>query len=169
MLNIYRKGVLPGRADRKKEQTQKLDRLLKDGAPIPEMSERSKEMFADAAVALLNGEPRRIIAAVGNQGQVANLPRLATVETWAQVSRSGILPVWSGEAPPSVKGFMEQIIAEEELTVEAALTGDFDLVVNALTASPMVADKRIAPRLAKELLKANQSYLPQFTRRRTFS
>ena len=64
---------------------------------------------------------------------------------------------------------MEQIIAEEELPVEAALTGDFDLVVNALTASPMVADKRIAPRLAKELLKANQSYLPQFTRRRTFS
>lgn len=168
-LSIYRKGVLPGRADRKREQTQKLDKLLRDGAPIPEMSGRSKEMFADAAVALLSGEPRRIITAVGNQGQVANLPHLATVETWAQVSRSGIHPVMSGEAPLSVKGFMEQIVAEEELTVEAALTGDFDLFVNALTASPMVADKRIAPRLAEELLKANQSYLPQFTRRRTFS
>ena len=168
-MNLYRKGVLPGRAERKQEQVRRLEDLLKKHAPIPEMSGRSREMFADAAVALLTGEPRRIIAAMGNHGQIENLPRGATVETWALASRSGIHPVASGSVPIPAKGFMEQIIAEQELTVEAALTGDFDLLVAAMTASPMVADKSIAARLAKELVAANQKYLPKFIRRRSFS
>ena len=109
-----------------------------------------------------SGEPRRIIAACANRGQIDDLPREATVETWAMASRCGIHPVASGKLPPSVKGLMEQVVCEEELAVEAALTGNFDTLVESLVASPMVTDKRVAPQLAKELIEGNRQYLPQF-------
>ena len=161
-LNIYRKEVLPGRPQRKAERAQKIIDTLKSGEAVPEMAERSREMFCDAAVGLLTGEPRRVIAAMGNCGQAADLPPEVTVETWALASRGGINPVASGKIPPRAKGVMEQIIMEEELTVEAAMTGNFDTLVAALQNSPMVYDKRVIIPMARELLQANKEYLPQF-------
>ena len=160
--SVYRKGVLPNRPLAKEERRQKLEKILKEKGPIPEAENRSKEMIADAAAALLTGEPRRIIAACANRGQIDDLPREATVETWAIASRCGIHPIASGKVPPTVKGFMEQIICEEELAVEAALTGNFDTLVQALAASPMVSDKSVAPALAGDLVEGNRQYLPQF-------
>lgn len=164
-LNIYRKDVLPGRAERKAERAQKLAEVLKNRESIPEMSARSNEMFCDAAVGLLTGEPRRIIAAMRNTGQAADLPHEVTVETWAVAGTSGIYPVASGKIPAAAKGFMEQIIAEQEFTVEAAMTGNFDTLCKAIYNSPMVYDKSTVPAMAKELLEANKPYLPQFFNR----
>lgn len=160
--SVYRKGVLPNRPKAKEERKEKLITALKEKATLPETLERSKEMVADAAVALLTGEPRRIIAACANRGQIDDLPRDVTVETWALASRSGIHPLASGKLPPAVKGFMEQIVSEQELTVEAAMTGRFDLLVQALTASPLLTDKSHASELARDLVEANRQYLPQF-------
>lgn len=160
--SVYRKGVLPNRPQAKADRREKLIKTLNEKTSIPEAESRSREMVADAAVALLTGEPRRIIAACANRGQIDDLPREATVETWAMASRCGIHPVASGKLPPSVKGLMEQVVCEEELAVEAALTGNFDTLVESLVASPMVTDKRVAPQLAKELIEGNRQYLPQF-------
>ena len=162
--SIYRKGVLPNRPKAKAERREKVEKVLAEKSAVPEAAERSREMIADAAVALLTGEPRRVIAACANRGQIDDLPREVTVETWALASRCGIHPVASGKVPAPVKGFMEQIVCEEELTVEAALTGNFDTFVQALIASPMLTDKSAAPALAKELLEGNRQYLPQFTK-----
>ena len=162
--SIYRKGVLPNRPKAKAERREKVEKVLAEKSAVPEAAERSREMIADAAVALLTGEPRRVIAACANRGQIDDLPREVTVETWALASRCGIHPVASGKVPAPVKGFMEQIVCEEELTVEAALTGNFDTFVQALIASPMLTDKSSAPALAKELLEGNRQYLPQFTK-----
>ena len=160
--SIYRKGVLPNRPNAKEQRRQKIIDALKDNIILPETENRSKEMVSDAAVALLTGEPRRIIAACANRGQIDNLPREVTVETWAMASKCGIHPIASGSVPTCVKGFMEQIITEQELTVEAAMTGNFDTFVQALIASPMLIDKSCAPNLAKDLLEANRQYLSQF-------
>lgn len=162
--SIYRKGVLPNRPKAKAERREKVEKVLAEKSAVPEAAERSREMIADAAVGLLTGEPRRVIAACANRGQIDDLPREVTVETWALASRCGIHPVASGKVPAPVKGFMEQIVCEEELTVEAALTGNFDTFVQALIASPMLTDKSAAPALAKELLEGNRQYLPQFTK-----
>lgn len=160
--NVYRKGVLPNRPKAKEERREKLVNVLKEKATVPETLERSREMVADAAVALLTGAPRRIIAACANRGQIDDLPRDVTVETWAIASRCGIHPIASGKLPLPVKGFMEQIVTEEELTVEAAMTGSLETLIQALTASPLLPDKSHAPELARELIEANRQYLPQF-------
>ena len=64
-----------------------------------------------------------------------------------------------------LKGFLEFIIAEEELAVEAALTGCRKTFIQALTVSPLLHNKDAAEALADELLDAQRVYLPQFASR----
>ncbi|MBO5760508.1 MAG: hypothetical protein J6S53_03070 [Lentisphaeria bacterium] len=161
-LNVRRKGVLPNRPKRKLERRAELAERLESGVELPEMKQRSRETLADAVVGLCSGEARRIIATLPNKGQITNLPHEACVETWATVSKGGITPHFAGEIPAAYRSFMEAIVREQELTVEAAMTGDRNKVVEAMLVSPMVADKFTAEKLADELLAAHKSYLPQF-------
>ena len=161
-LNIGRKGVLPNRPARKKERRDEILRRLETGGELPEIAKRSNETLADAMVGLCTGEPRRIIASVPNGGQIENLPREAVVETWATAARKGILPENSGSVPPAYAGYVRQVVAEQEMTVEAAMTGDRRKVVQAMVLSPMLTDKLRAEELADELLAAHRKFLPQF-------
>jgi alpha-galactosidase/6-phospho-beta-glucosidase family protein len=160
--HLHRKGVLPRRPERKAERAQRLRDILARGDFPDEARERSNEMLCDVVVGLCAGEARRVIAALPNIGQIDDVAREAVVETWATCSLSGIHPVASGTLPLQLKGFMEQVIAEQELTVEAALTGDRKLFEQALFASPELHRKDTAEKLADELLSANRDYLPQF-------
>ncbi len=161
-FNLCRKGVLPTRPERKKQRAEELRSRLASGAEPPETASRSYEMVADALVGLCAGIPRRIMATLPNRGQIENLPRDAAVETWAVASRTGIAPVVSGAVPPPVLDFMTRIVTEQELTVEAALTGSRETLVRALEASPMLERKECSAELADALLEANRAYLPQF-------
>jgi 6-phospho-beta-glucosidase len=53
-------------------------------------------------------------------------------------------------------------VLNQELIVEAALTGDRKLALQALLNDPLVRDFRTAPRMLDELLAAHADYLPQF-------
>ena len=161
-FHLHRKGVLPQRADRKTEKMQRLKDILEKGDVIDEAQIRSNEMLCDVVVGLCTGEARRVIAALPNIGQIDDLERDVVVETWAVASRAGVHPVASGKLPLPLKGFMEQIIVEQELTVEAAITGSRKTVVQAIFASPQLHQKDKAELLADELLAANKDYLPQF-------
>jgi alpha-galactosidase/6-phospho-beta-glucosidase family protein len=89
------------------------------------------------------------------------------VDAIAPFKRScGISPVNSGEVPAPLLGWLQTVVDEQELAVQAALTGDRDLVVQAMTVSPMLADKDRAAELAGRLLDANRDWLPQFFKKR---
>lgn len=160
--HLHRKGVLPGRADRKVVKTDRLISILEEGAVPDEVLTRSNEMLCDVVVGLCAGEARRVVVAYPNRGQIDNLPRDVAVETWATASLSGINPVASGNMPLQLKGVMEQIIVEQELTVDAAIRGDKATFIQALFNSPQLHCKDRARDLAEELLAANQDFLPQF-------
>ena len=53
-------------------------------------------------------------------------------------------------------------IAAIEITVDAALTGSFDLFVEALLTDGSVTDPDLAVALAKDLIAAHKEHLPQF-------
>ena len=161
-LNVRRKGVLPNRPKRKQERREELAARLEKNEALPEMKQRSRETLADAVVGLCTGEARRIIASIPNRGQISNLPLDAVVETWATVTSGGITPHFAGEIPAAYRPFMEAIVREQELTVEAAMTGDRNKVVEAMLVSPMLTNKFVAEKLADELLAAHKEYLPQF-------
>jgi galacturan 1,4-alpha-galacturonidase len=159
---IYRKGILPKRQENKQKRTQEVIDMVDGSEAFKNVDKRSHEMLCDAVESLLTGIPNRIIAALPNNGQISNLPYDAVVETWAMTSLAGINPVMSGEVPQVYHGFMQQVIVEQELAVEAALTGNFDTVVKAMFASPMLHCKDKAKNLATELIVANKQWLPQF-------
>ena len=52
--------------------------------------------------------------------------------------------------------------AMEELTVEAAVTGDYATALQAFTTNPLVLGTGIARKVLNELLDAHEKYLPQF-------
>ena len=156
---LYRKGVLPERPNNKQAIVERLQKTLADKEVPRETANRSREMLCDALVGLLTGEKRRIIATLPNAGQIGNLPREASVETWASVSLDTITPVLSGNIPMSCYGFMASVVAEQELTIQAALTKDRSLVRQALFASPLFHEKERVDELMNAMFDAEKEWI----------
>ena len=156
---LYRKGVLPERPNNKQAIVERLQKTLADKEVPRETANRSREMLCDALVGLLTGETRRVIATLPNAGQIGNLPREASVETWASVSLDTITPVLSGNIPMSCYGFMASVVAEQELTIQAALTKDRSLVRQALFASPLFHEKERVDELMNAMFDAEKEWI----------
>lgn len=50
----------------------------------------------------------------------------------------------------------------EELTIEAAITGDRGIALQAMIHHPLVHSVEVAKKLLDEMLEANKEYLPKF-------
>jgi alpha-galactosidase len=133
---------------------------LADENPLP--TGRSQEEVVDVIRALTTGRPQTIVANLPNQGQIDNLPRDAVVETRAVVMANGIAPVSVGALSTSLLATVQNHVANQELIVEAALTGNRTLVNQAFLGDPLVRDINSTPRLVDELIEANSAYLPRF-------
>jgi alpha-galactosidase len=158
---VRRKGVLPRRAELHERARVRLRATMAGEHEWPGLAP-SDEGFSGIVESLAAGTPSRAIVSMPNAGQVSNLPNGAVVETWAQISGSGITPLQSGAVPEHLTGMMRLIVDEQETAVEAALTGNRDLVARAIALSPMMRDKDRAAELADRLIEANRQWLPQF-------
>ena len=97
-----------------------------------------------------------------NRGAITNLPYDAIVEGPCIVDKRGITPIVMGELPKCFLGITLHILNWQELTVDAALSGDKNLLYQALLACPYVHDMKAAKVIMDELLKAHAEYMPQF-------
>lgn len=158
-FKLWRKGVLPRRPENKREMAENLRKTLDGKTTPPETANRSLEMLCDCLVGLLTGEERRMVATLPNQGQISNLPKDASVETFAMVTRDAITPVMSGEIPMSCYGFMASVLAEQELTCAAAMKRDRYLVKQALFASPLFHRKEQTEELMNALFEAEKPWI----------
>ncbi len=132
-----------------------------DGSePLPLL--RSPEELAGIIAAIANGRSTRAIVNLPNRGQIDNLPRGAVVETLAEVGAAGAEPICVGPLPPGVLSTVAPHVVNQEMIVDAALTGDRQLALQALLGDPLVRDFSSAPRMLDELLQAHSQYLPQF-------
>jgi alpha-galactosidase len=71
-----------------------------------------------------------------NQGQIANLPMDVVVETNAHFSCDEVRPLTAGSLPPGLAPLIQQHSANQELIIEAVLTGDKDLAFQAIYNDP---------------------------------
>ncbi|HVL23189.1 MAG TPA: hypothetical protein VM450_03845 [Thermomicrobiales bacterium] len=76
---------------------------------------------------------------VRNDGLIANLPPWAIVEVPGQISGFGVRGIGVGELPEGIAAILRQRIYQQELTVDAALSGDRALAIQALLADPLMA------------------------------
>ena len=71
--------------------------------------------------------------------------------------------------PPGILTQIARHATNQEMTVEAALTGDRSLVLQAMLNDPLcgaIGDFRRMERMMDELLQANRQWLPRFFARR---
>ena len=97
-----------------------------------------------------------------NQGQVANLPRDAVLESPAIATATALVPLALGGLPTGLAAIMQRVVAVQELTAEAALTGRRKLVLQAILADGALTDPVEVGKLVDEMLEAHRAYLPQF-------
>lgn len=67
-----------------------------------------------------------------------------------------------GELPTAEKGWLQVMKAMELLTIEAAVTGDYNTALQAFTINPLVPSGETAKRVMDELFIAHKAYLPNF-------
>ncbi|NLG84416.1 MAG: 6-phospho-beta-glucosidase [Firmicutes bacterium] len=130
------------------------------------LAKRGGALYSEAAVRLISSlhHDRRDIQCVDttNRGALADLLPEAVVEVNCVITAQGPQPIAVGHLRPQLRGLLQQVKAYEELTVEAAVTGDRGLALQALAAHPLVPSISVARALLADLLGANRDFLPQF-------
>ena len=138
-----------------------LDKRLSDTEPP---QHRSLEMAAPVIDSLVTGRPRTFPLNVPNTGQCADLPLDTVTESMCVVDRDGVHGRAPVHAPPFLAAWLNRIVAAQEMTVEAALTGNRELVHAAMLLDPHAGTLGLATieQMTDELLTATNPWLPQF-------
>ncbi|MGF1911855.1 6-phospho-beta-glucosidase [Vibrio kasasachensis] len=131
-----------------------------------ELEERGGAYYSDASLnlvdAIYNNRNGIHVVNVPNNGAINTLPDDAVIECSAVVGNWGAKPVSVGQLSPNVLGLLHQVKAYEQLSIEAAVFGDYDKALMALANNPLVPDIKRAKAILNDILRENAEYLPQF-------
>lgn len=130
----------------------------------PFMAGVSTEAANKIIRAVMCGETYSGILNLPNTGQVSNLPHNVVVETHGTIDAAGARATAYGEVPVGVQNVLQTHISNQEMTVQAALTGNRNLALQVLLKDPLSSRLTIqqASQMLDELLEANRSWLPLF-------
>lgn len=166
-LEEFAKGETRGEIVKKLET--ELFQLYKDPTldhKPPQLEQRGGAYYSDAACRLISSiyNDKRDIQPVDtrNNGAIAGISRDSVVEISCVITRNGPHPLTIGQLPIAVNGLVQQIKSFERAVIDAAVTGDYNKALLAMTINPLVSSDKMAKVLLDEMLEAHQDYLPQF-------
>ncbi len=154
----------PRRCERQIEGWHMLRERLEAGDEIE--VRRSKEYGSLIIHSMETGIPRIVYGSVPNTGIIDNLPQGCAVEVPVVVDRNGIQPTKIGNLPVQLAALIRTNVNVQELTVEAALTGKREHIIQAALLDPHTAaelDPDQITALVDDLLEAQQTWLPHYT------
>ena len=99
---------------------------------------------------------------VRNGGAFADLPDDLVVEVTSHVDRTGARPLGGAPLRPEQHALVTALDRFQRLTIQAALSGNPDLAMDALMANPLVPSEDVAEPLLGAILSANRELLPRF-------
>ena len=114
---------------------------MRDAADVTRMP--SGELVATLLDGMVTGNARALPVNLPNAGNVTNLADDAVVEIMGVADGAGVRGRDTTTVPGIMGEFLRRINAVQEWTVEAALTGDRTLVLEAMLADPMAAQTRV--------------------------
>lgn len=134
----------------------------------PQLAERGGAYYSEAACNLINSiyNDKRDIQTVNTRNNYA-IPDIdpdSAVEVNCVITKQGPIPLTTGELPVSIKGLVQQIKSFERTAAKAAVTGDYQTALLAMTINPLVPSDIEAREILDELFEAHKEYLPQFYR-----
>lgn len=134
----------------------------------PQLAERGGAHYSDAACSLISSiyNNRGDIQTVNvlNNGTNLDLPDNAVIERNCVIDGTGAHPLHLGHTPLKVRGLLQVVKNYEQLTIEAAIKGDYDLALQALTVHPLVPSVAAAQTMLDDIIRENIDYLPAFAK-----
>jgi len=157
------------RAEVVKALEEELFQLYRD----PNLKEKPKQLeqrggayYSEAAVNLmhsLHNDVRDIQTLnVKNGGIIPFLPADASIEVNCVVTSNGPIPLPLSRIPRQIKGLLHAVKTYEELTIEAAVSGDRDIALMAMANHPLVPSAKVAKELLNTMLAQNKPFLQNF-------
>jgi alpha-galactosidase len=124
----------------------------------------SGELVAPVIDSLLTGTRREVPLNLPNAGQCPDLPADVVVESICVVDGEGMRGRDHARVPAPFAEVLRRHVAVQELTVEAAVTGDRAAALAAFALDPFAGrgDLRDTEAMADELLEGTGRWLPQF-------
>jgi alpha-galactosidase len=128
------------------------------------------EFAAPIVHSIVTGTERTVYGNVRNDGLIDNLPAEACVEVACRVDADGVHPLPYGSLPPACAALNQVQITVQRLAVEAAMTGDRELVHAAVALDPLTSAVQTLPKIhgmVDRMLEAEARWLPRFARSAT--
>ncbi|MGL5949831.1 MAG: 6-phospho-beta-glucosidase [Cetobacterium sp.] len=155
------------------EQVKAVENELFEIYKNPELNEKPKQLeqrggqyYSDAACELINSiynnKGTTMVVSTRNNGTIDCLPDDCAVEVSAKIYRDGIVPLKQDPMPVQVRGILQLMKGFEEMTVDAAITGNYGKAIHALTLNPLVVSGNQVKTMLNEVIRGNWDYLPQF-------
>lgn len=99
---------------------------------------------------------------VMNNGAVTNMPDDAFLELLCDSDMNGPVPRPVGELPRGIRGMSELILDTHELTAEAVVKQDFNLLRRAMLTDPLVNSIADTDAIIRDLLEAERDVIPDY-------
>ncbi len=148
--------------DEMKAQADGIIPITKRSASPAKDDFRDEDMFVEVLSSSMGEAEMFRTVNLPNNGIVTNLQPGAILECTTFINGAGFHPIAFGDIPPGIAAINQRIWGAHELTVEASMKGDRNLVLQALMASLTVDTRRDAEKLADALLFAHRKHLPHF-------
>jgi alpha-galactosidase len=158
-------GLITRHTTQEQVDARKAERqALADGrAPLDGLLAPSGESAVEMISALAGvSEAGLQMVNVPNAGLIDNLPGEAVVELPAHVGLAGARGLKIGPLPQPVAQLLATRAAQQELLVDAALSGDRRLALRGLLLDAQIVSLSAARRILSESLSANAEWLPNF-------
>jgi len=152
------------------EKYRVLDGQMRSGRATLAAHDHEDAAHGDQAIGAIHAIAcdRRFLesAIVANAGRaVPNLPEDAVVEVGCIMGREGPRPEPTPALPLAVEGMVRDAWISAKLAVDAALSGDRKLVLQAAMAHPAHRDLDVIEKVIAELFEAQKAWLPRFFRK----
>ena len=124
----------------------------------------SGEMVAPVIDSFLRDKARDFPLNLPNAGQCPDLPVDAVVESMVTAKGDGLAGRDHAHAPAALTECLRRVVASQEMTVEAAISGDRERAVEAMLLDPLAGriDFDHVVQMTDEMLAATSRWLPQF-------
>ena len=134
----------------------------------PELALRGGARYSDASCRLISSLYNdrgdvQVVNTLNVRQAIPGLPADRVVEVSCRITSNGPEPLPVGNPPEAVLGLIRRLQSFQMLTEEAAVTGDYDKALLAMTMNPLVPGDYTARLLLDELLEAHRKYLPAFS------
>ncbi len=149
------------------EKFEKVNYLASESTKI---GKRSNEYCSYIIEAMETNKIFKLSGNVRNDNLITNLSQGCCVEVPVYVDRMGLHPAHIGNLPLQCAALCMTNIIPQGLAVKAALTGDFEYVVQAIAIDPLtsaVLTLKEVRDMVIEMYEVEKEYLPQFDEKRT--